>query len=178
MVFTDGPSSGFSLILPWNDRNLRAGTGRGTRFSGRGCYGDTMNTVIVLAFPFVFVGFWSGVVLLVSVFSGWRALSQDFRCTRPVPPGLPGFQRLRMRAGFHYSGTVSIATDDDGFYLKPMILFRPGHPTLFVPFADCTAERHRQFFFRGWKIIVRGHPEAPIIVSERLFERMCPGYSR
>lgn len=82
-----------------------------------------------------------------------------------------------MRAGFHYSGTVSVAVDDAGFYLKPMVLFRPGHPTLFVPFTACTAEPHRHFFFRGWKITVQEHPEAPIIVNEKLFARMCPGYS-
>jgi hypothetical protein len=87
------------------------------------------------------------VVLLAnftSYLSGWWRLSRHYRHRGHFD----GTRRRFRSVSFgwsNYNGAVTVGTNSEGLYLAMFLLFRPGHPPLFVPWADVTAE-----VVKGW----------------------------
>jgi hypothetical protein len=40
-----------------------------------------------------------------------------------------------------------VGADSNGLFIVPLFLFRVGHPALFVPWAEITAQEQTRFFF-------------------------------
>ena len=49
-------------------------------------------------------------------------------------------QSAAMRWLTHYNNVLTVGADSEGLFLVPFFLFRVGHPPLFVPWAEITAE--------------------------------------
>lgn len=83
-------------------------------------------------FLLVFPLFWMGIVSFIGVF-GWRPLATAYPAEDWPEDGYTvRFQSARIGAS-SYSGALTAVATDDGLYLRPMVLFRPGHPAVFVP---------------------------------------------
>jgi hypothetical protein len=130
-------------------------------------------------------GLWVGVLVLAAHASGWAALARAYR--RPAPFRgqvwrLPNCRLTRMKwreyegalvAFFPFlplditddqlgaaAGELTVGGDPEGLYLaEPHLLFRPGHPPVFVPWGDVAVtprrapwyeELRRQFSGRYW----------------------------
>jgi hypothetical protein len=95
---------------------------------------STTVVLIIVAFPFFFVGMWSGVCLLLSSLGGWRRLSKSFPATGS-PHGTQFYMQTGMVGVVSYRSTLVIHTTPDGFYLSVVLPFRLGHPPMFIPWS-------------------------------------------
>ena len=88
-----------------------------------------------VAFPFLFVGMWCLVSLVISAAGGWRRLAGRFPAR-----GEACDRRLYLRSGHvglsHYRGCLTIGTSAAGFRLSVLFPFRLGHPPLFIPWTQ------------------------------------------
>jgi len=95
--------------------------------------------------PFLFVGgvvvwillFWIFVVNMISLASGWRLLARRFRQQLPFMGARRKWQRAVIR-GAGYNGCLIVGADPMGLFLDIMVMFRPGHPALFIPWTEIT----------------------------------------
>ena len=85
---------------------------------------------------------WCLVVSLISLMSGWRALSGRFRAQQPFMGQKWSWQYARMRGSARYNGCLTLGSDSMGLFMDVMRLFRPGHPALFIPWTEITV-RHQ-----------------------------------
>ena len=107
----------------------------------------------VLGFP----AFWCLVSYLIGHIGDWSTLHQ--RYGGPPGPVPPGRSLLAGRIGMaKYNGVLRIAHDQLGLYLSVMLLFRVGHPPLFIPWSEIgDVERTKAFLTERVRFSV-GHP--------------------
>jgi hypothetical protein len=84
--------------------------------------------------------FWAGVSFLISRISGWSLLARHYRMADSFDGKRWRFQTCQMRWMTSYRNTLIIGGDRRGLHLSVLFLFRPGHPSLFVPWGDISAE--------------------------------------
>jgi hypothetical protein len=104
--------------------------------------------LIIVAFAVVFTTMWSGVCLLISLVSGWRAMAERFAC----PEGLTGASLgsgYAVRVGLaSYRGVMSFEAAPQGLIVRVMRLF-PFHRPLLLPWGALTLSQGGGFFFAG-----------------------------
>jgi hypothetical protein len=99
--------------------------------------------------PLLFVGllllgiacYWILIMNLISLTGGWKTLSKRFRLQQPYTGAFWKWQRAMMRMFVSYNGCLIVGADQMGLFLDIMLLFRPGHPALFVPWNEVTVAR-------------------------------------
>jgi hypothetical protein len=101
---------------------------------------------LLLAIP-AFLFFWSGVVASISIVGGWHNLAKRFRqeeTTFRISGEARGtlekfrWSSLKMGPKFfptNYGNCITVTLSDDGIGLKVMLLFRPLHPPLLIPWS-------------------------------------------
>jgi hypothetical protein len=89
--------------------------------------------------------FWLVVCYALSWASGWRDLADVYE-DRGEFVG----ERFWMRSGAlrlgQYNNCLNFGTNSDGLSIKVFAFFRPGHPPLFIPWSEITAEDEKAFF--------------------------------
>lgn len=134
--------------------------------------------LIPIAFLIIFPLYWCFVVWLIAKLGGWSRLAKRYR-TEEAPEGtLHGSVSARIGLA-SYNGMLSCVTNEFGLFLKPMVLFRCGHPPLFIPWSEFHDARKSQFL---WQTLVRatiGNPRvARIAIQAKVFaETPVPGDS-
>src|SRR5688500_2833043 len=87
---------------------------------------------IALLAPIFFVALWCGVCWVLSLVGGWHRLAGTYRAEKPAMG-----ESYRLQSGrvgpVSYNQCLRVQAAPDGFYLSVLFLFRPGHPTLFIP---------------------------------------------
>lgn len=117
---------------------------------------------IIAAWVVIFPLFWIFVVWLISLFSGWRALAQQYPATMP-PQGKTYGGQTAIVGWSRYRNVMTLITNPVGIYIKPMWIFGAGHPPLFIPwseFSNPSPTVHR------WAPLTRmdvGHPKLTTI---------------
>jgi len=124
-----------------------------------------------LLFPFMFVGMWFFVLRMLSIMSGWTKLAERFGTTETFDGSYYRFQSGKMNQ-VNFSSSLEIGVNAKGLYLVPMIIFRPFHTALLIPWSEFQAEAFRIFFFKGYRLALRSFPGISIQISERTFEKM------
>ncbi len=92
-----------------------------------------------------FLAAWILIANLVALMSGWSQLAARFRLQGEFPGPKWSWQSAQMRWGANYNNCLTVGADQTGLFLHPMILFRSGHPPLFVPWSETTFQRTRVF---------------------------------
>ncbi len=113
--------------------------------------------LIPLAFIIVFPAFWCFVLWILSYAGGWKRLASRYR-TQEEPTGGTYFGQQGMVGLVSYKGTLDFTTAEEGFFLRPNLLFRFGHPLLFIPWSDCHLIGKRSFLTMKWVRIQVGDP--------------------
>ena len=91
--------------------------------------------IIVVLSLLAFAVYWSLIVRMVALASGWRKLARRFRAQQPFMGRKLKWQRAWMRlAG--YNGCLTIGADPMGLFLSVTFIFSPGHPPLFIPWTE------------------------------------------
>jgi hypothetical protein len=130
---------------------------------------------ILVGFAVVFPLFWCFIVWMLSWVSGWRRLSRRYASgSRPVAgerhagvTGMVGLVSYRHVLTLHFAG--------DGFFLEPLVLFKVGHPRLFIPWSEVT--RRGSFAVLWWRAARLGVGEsvvATLSLPADLVERYAP----
>jgi hypothetical protein len=119
---------------------------------------------------------WCIVCFVVSLFSGWFALSGRFR-QQSEPYGDtrsagPFFYAIYMRFWGHYSSVIRMTAAEDALYLSVLLPFRPGHPPLRIPWSEIQFSRTRRLW-RQYVVLALGNQERiPFRISERMARKL------
>lgn len=103
--------------------------------------------LILLAFPVVFIGFWSAVCALLAFVGGWRGLAGRFR-TETEQPHSAETPTGAMLGVVSYKSVLEVAFAEDGLDLRVMMMFRPGHPPLRIPWDQVEYQGEAASLFR------------------------------
>ncbi len=124
-------------------------------------------------FPILFIILWIGICFLLSLISGWWALSKNYRANYPFSGKKLRMKSATMRWGTNYGGCLTIGANREGLYLAIFPIFRINHPPLFIPWNDISTETGKQFvFFNIVKFNFRKSSNIPLIVSTKLADRI------
>ena len=105
---------------------------------------DNPLLIIALFIP-IFILFWMGISFLLSLLSGWRTLAEYYPSQTTRTPQCWSFQQAYLRGFIRYQGALIFCADQDGLYIRPIWLFRVGHPPLFIPWYDVSGTPKRHF---------------------------------
>jgi len=126
----------------------------------------------------VFVGVWLVSLGLVARLGGWRELARHYRAQRDYRGPKWYFQHARLRYGVAYNGCVTVGADRFGVHLALLLPFRFAHPSLFVPWSELRAVTERRWFGNLVRLSCVRVPNVPIVVHERLVERVRAASTR
>ena len=126
---------------------------------------------LVLALPVLFVATWVGVVTLLAHVGGWARLARHYRTFDSF-----GGEPIRFQFGYlgfaRYKGVLTFGTEAKGLYIATLLLFRPGHPPLVVPWGQLSAERIAPDRIA---LSFKDVPGVVLKVTRRLGERVLAG---
>jgi len=95
---------------------------------------------LVLGLPALFVAVWVGIVVLLAHLGGWARLARHYRTFESF-----GGEPIRFQFGYlgfvRYKGVLTFGVEAKGLYIATLLLFRPAHPPLVVPWGRLSAER-------------------------------------
>ncbi|HEX5037309.1 MAG TPA: hypothetical protein VFX30_09155 [bacterium] len=113
--------------------------------------------VIIPGFLILFPLFWMAVVFLISRISGWAGMAKRYRLEGgEFPNRRYGSASIRIA---NYKGVLRVGHDRKGLYLGVNVLFRAGHPNLFIPWRDVTEIRQESGFLRKvTRIVIKDGP--------------------
>jgi hypothetical protein len=121
----------------------------------------------------IFIFCWIAISVLSSKLSGWARLGRHYRAVAVFDGIRFHFQSAGLRFGTKYSGSLTVGVNRMGLYLAVWLLFRIGHPPLFIPWRDVTMTERKKFFIQ--QIIFRFSrcPTISFIISKRLADRIA-----
>src|SRR6266481_326550 len=89
-------------------------------------------TILIVLFPFLFMGMWCAVCMQLATKGGWRRLAESFPARR-LPSGRHFFMQGGRVGQVAYGGSLNIYSSPEGLYLSVLLPFRLGHPPLLIP---------------------------------------------
>jgi hypothetical protein len=126
-----------------------------------------------LAFIPFFVLFWCAISFLLGALSGWMTLAERFLLTSPFTGPTWGFQSARMRWTSRYGNCLNVGADPTGLKLSMLFLFRPGHPSLFVPWSEISVGKRQRFLFiTQVKLLLGREEQIPFVIGGALADRI------
>lgn len=119
---------------------------------------------------------WFLVCYFFSWLSGWHKLAAAY-----TDRGEFRGERHRHRTGIfgnwaEYENTLTFAVDDEGLRMHVLFFLRPGHPRLFVPWAEITAEHKKSFLGSGTIFTFKRAQGVRLCIADTLAEELlAPG---
>src|SRR5947208_2301000 len=96
-----------------------------------------MVTWLILGYIPLFLTVWFGSMYLIARVGGWRDLGRVYGTEIPMEFARQWRNKQgKMRYATGYNGCLNIAANSMGMQLSVWKMFRPGHPTLFIPWGD------------------------------------------
>ena len=107
---------------------------------------DPQNALLALV-PLLFIAVWVGALSLVARLGGWSRLAAAYRMWEPFEGYRKWFASGSLLRGgssfgfpWNYDGCLIVGANADGLSVAVLPPFRPGHPPLFIPWRDVTAQ--------------------------------------
>jgi hypothetical protein len=124
----------------------------------------------ILAFLIFFPLLWAFVCFMISQIGGWSRLAKQYRAT-----DLPGGKKFSMASGrinrANYNSVLTIHATPNGFYLGVFILFRIGHPNLFIPWNAISNIRPKKLLWLEYMAFDIGSPAITTMqLNKKIFE--------
>ena len=114
---------------------------------------------------------WCFVSYLLSVFSGWNGAASIYRNESEEPEETFSFQSARINI-VDYNGCLIFGRNERGLFIKAMLIFRLGNPTLFIPWEEVQVEDSSIAFIKRKTITFRRYGEMKVVISNRLAEKI------
>jgi len=122
--------------------------------------------------PILIPLFWFFISGLVARMSGWKALAEVYPLlSDPTGPKLR-FQSASLRWSTNYTGIVHFSIDSQGLYLSVFVLFKIGHPPMFIPWSEIRSES-RAGLIPSLTLRFTRKPKVPMTISRALGERLA-----
>lgn len=138
---------------------------------------DIPEPLLALLALLLFPAFWCLVVFAIAKFGGWQRLAEAYRIEQYPARSRrkSGLQSIRLN-GSRYNNVVNIDYDEYGLYMQPMILFRIGHPLLYIPWEDITVHPKTDGgLFGGFgltrELTFSQRPDVSVVFYKRLIEK-------
>lgn len=132
--------------------------------------------MIVVLFPIVFAAIWLGVMWILALTGGWRALASRYAYQRPIPPtaqsGLSG-----MVGWVGYNHVLKIASSEQYLFLDVLAPFRPGHSALRIPWRDIEFRGNAPWPRRDCHVLRAGRPPLATLTLPQEYARPRPSAS-
>ena len=121
----------------------------------------------LLTFPLM----WCAVLLLLAQLGGWRALATSY--ASPARPSGEGFSFRSGKLGFvNYGSCLSFVCAREGLFVAVALPFRPGHPSLSIPWREVSAQAKDGWIFRFVDLRFAQQPRVRLRLSRSLAERL------
>ena len=105
--------------------------------------------------------------------NGWWSLARAYPHTGHFDGKLRRFRSLHLGWG-NYNGITTIGTNAEGLYLAMFVLFRPGHPPVFIPWDDVSAKVVRGWFWMQYlELRFAKVPGLRVRISEKLGQQIA-----
>jgi hypothetical protein len=124
---------------------------------------------VLILFPVFFITLWCFIIWIFSHTSGWRKLAARFHESHAFEGTLVRFQSARLNL-VNFNNVLHLGLHQRGMYLVPMILFRPFHKPLFIPWEEIVAEPNKRFLFRGYQLHFRSVPGVRLELYQTTFQ--------
>ena len=123
-----------------------------------------------------FIGFvvlWIGILFVITRLGGWATLATFYRLSGSFNGECWRFQSGGLRWKMGYNNCLTVGVNPAGLYLSVFFLFRFGHPSLFIPWADVSVATSKRGFLSIYtEFKFRQAPMIPFRVNERLAQRI------
>lgn len=134
-----------------------------------------MTAYLPYLMPCAVVVFVISLIWFIGFVTGWQRMARLY----PMPPVSPDEKQFRMRslsfsAINSYNNCVTFGISDMGLSISQMIVFRIGHPPIFIPWEDLLAEK-KVYFKRieVVRLVFVSHPKLQLLVSRNLCEQLA-----
>ena len=128
---------------------------------------------ILIAFPIFFGLLWTFVMWINSYATGWRTLARHYHHPYPFSGKIHRFQSVNTRWG-QYSYVMKLGLSESGLYLVPMLLFRPFHQPLLIPWHDIEAKETTFFIFPSIRLTFHKAPNVRFSLYRGMKSRLEP----
>ena len=122
-------------------------------------------------FPVYFITLWCFVLWILSLTSGWGKLAGRFHHPQEFQGEFLRWQSARMNL-VNFRSILNLGLNERGLYLVPMVLFRPFHKPLFIPWEDLVAQPFKRFFYQGYRLQFRSAPGVRLDLYPSTFQRI------
>jgi hypothetical protein len=127
--------------------------------------------LLVLLGPVFFLGLWFAVTSILARVGGWSKLAQHYR-TFDEFGGVPYRFQFGYLGFVRYKGVLTFGADAKGMYLAVLVLFRPGHPPLLVPWGQLSVEASGS---DRYALKFKAAPGVVLKITRRLGEQLLAG---
>jgi len=119
-------------------------------------------------FPVYFVSIWCFVLWILSLSSGWRKLAARFHYPQEFQGDFLRWQSARMNL-VNFRSILNLGLNERGLYLVPMVLFRPFHKPLFIPWEEIVAQPTKKRLYQAYQLQFRSVPGVRLTLYQRTF---------
>lgn len=114
---------------------------------------------------------WVPILWLIGHISGWSTLAQHYRATAPLPAPTHRFSDGSVGNGLLFRHGLHVVATTGGLWLIPIVLFRPSHLPLHIPWDALTSVWEEQ---RGGRHMTafqtQACPDLPIMIPTQVIE--------
>ncbi len=104
---------------------------------------------LAVVVPVGFVVWWCFLLWVIGTFFSWGHLARRYPVIEPFHGTVRHFQSCQL-GWSNYSRILTVGVNPHGLYLAVFFLFRPGHPPVFIPWADVSGRVVRVWVFGHW----------------------------
>lgn len=130
------------------------------------------NIITILFFPF-FICFFTFIIFFISK-AGWSDLAAKYQSETPFR----GRRIGTISAGINlarYNNALVLFVSDKGMYIKSVLLFRPFHPAILIPWKEVMEVKEKKILFTNYFELFIGNPKvATISLKRSTFKKMFP----
>ena len=125
--------------------------------------------VVVLSLS-ILLALWVGILWIVARTSGWLTLSERYAAEVPF-----NGKRCRCRTIYllngskqaKYKGSIKLKVNEEGLYLRPILLCRVYHPSLYIPWTDISKTTETVMSFSIARLKFKQTPFVSMRISDR-----------
>lgn len=103
---------------------------------------------------------------------GWALVARCYKHSGTFTGARVGIISAAVNTG-NYKNSLLLKYNSEGFYLRPVFIFRLFHPPLFIPWTEIAAINDKSVMRGNTTELVVGHPElARITILESTFKQI------
>jgi hypothetical protein len=129
---------------------------------------DLIAVLVIIAVPL----FWVVITTLIARVGGWSLLGREYTLQDAMPDERWRFQSAFMRYNTAYRNGLTFAADYRGLYVAPFVIFRAGHPPLFIPWGEISVAGREENFGPWIELRFARVPSVPFKIPEALAEKL------